>query len=1002
MKKRYVHMLMLLAVCMACLFLFTTEAKAAVEIASGTCGSKLTWVLDDSGTLTVSGQGSMYGYAENGEPWHDYCSQIKYLVIEEGVTSIGSYAFWCCEFQEIHIPSTLVVVGDHAFNVLPNVKIHIADLSSWCKIRYHGNWSRMTILGKGLFLSGNLLRQFVVPEDINEVLAYAFEFVDNMISVVITENVRRLEDSAFEAASALETIVFCGDAPVIDQSCFTGVVATAYYPADNPTWTDDKLQDYGGSLIWVPYTPQDSEFYFAVQPQKTNSYAGTYASLYATAIGEGVTYQWQICQSGSDAWSNIEQDQEGSQVNANSPQLVMKVFEDMDVKIRCVATDQNGNVIISETAELKAISTQCIDSTPILLENAIRYLDEVYIEKYPELGLRTLYGSQSDNIILQNLADLIAQGCETDKEKADAVYNWLVRNISRIEHAPLPIDAFLDRKGDCLGYAELMQDLLRKLGIPTALCTGWCGDMETLTTANIVNEAGHAWCMVYLDGEWALYDPAMYVGGTTDRDFIAKSYYFTDVDWIAPIYDVDYIPRLLKGDLIVAYYNGNYVFVSENGQIIRGVSWDNISWNHDGVGVQIWRYSEQQSKWTPIEGNRADYPREEGYIVQGGCWFYHEEKVFTYDETKLGKQYKWYLYIYENGIVAEYAVIEQNGRYYYGGGLGAHELVIKPEEARIRYSSMSIPVGYCGQVVWPTYLDAYSETHTITWSSDNPEVAVVDQNGNITALKEGTAYITIEVTRNEDGAISVHDGFWIYVDATQTEPDYSDANSNHQHTYIPYTTSVCGQFMTCSDKDCADSYWDPAGNGQDHSYDSGKVTLEPTCIHNGTKTYTCTACGSIKTETLEKQAEHTYDNNCDADCNSCGITRAISHTWDNDCDGECNICGETRTTPDHVWGEGYLVREPDCTTNGSMGYACSVCGISKTESTPKLNHTPGPEATASKDQICTVCNAVLVHAYGGTEPYVPVDTVWILAGTGIVAAGTTCVILVRRKKNKAA
>ena len=40
-----------------------------------------------------------------------------------------------------------------------------------------------------------------------------------------------------------------------------------------------------------------------------------------------------------------------------------------------------------------------------------------------------------------------------------------------------------------------------------------------------------------------------------------------------------------------------------------------------------------------------------------------------------------------------------------------------------------------------------------------------------------------------------------------------------------------------------------------HSYDSGKVTKKATCTSNGTKTYTCTACGATKTETI-KSAGH--------------------------------------------------------------------------------------------------------------------------------------------------
>lgn len=42
---------------------------------------------------------------------------------------------------------------------------------------------------------------------------------------------------------------------------------------------------------------------------------------------------------------------------------------------------------------------------------------------------------------------------------------------------------------------------------------------------------------------------------------------------------------------------------------------------------------------------------------------------------------------------------------------------------------------------------------------------------------------------------------------------------------------------------------------------------------------------------------HTYDNDCDTECNVCHETRTINHTYDGDCDTECNICHETRTAP---------------------------------------------------------------------------------------------------------
>jgi len=61
-------------------------AVYAVADSSGTCGTDVTWSLDGSGVLTISGTGAMTSH-----PWSE--SQVKQVVIESGVTGISNYAF---------------------------------------------------------------------------------------------------------------------------------------------------------------------------------------------------------------------------------------------------------------------------------------------------------------------------------------------------------------------------------------------------------------------------------------------------------------------------------------------------------------------------------------------------------------------------------------------------------------------------------------------------------------------------------------------------------------------------------------------------------------------------------------------------------------------------------------------------------------------------------------------------------------------------------------------
>lgn len=90
---------------------------------SGTCGNNLTWTLDSSGKLTISGTGDMSDYTHDFEnnirtsPWADYRSMIRSIEIGSGVTSIGSYAFEDTNITSLTIPGSVTAIGDYGVKV---------------------------------------------------------------------------------------------------------------------------------------------------------------------------------------------------------------------------------------------------------------------------------------------------------------------------------------------------------------------------------------------------------------------------------------------------------------------------------------------------------------------------------------------------------------------------------------------------------------------------------------------------------------------------------------------------------------------------------------------------------------------------------------------------------------------------------------------------------------------------------------------------------------------
>ena len=77
--------------------------------------AEITWNLSDDGTLTISGT-DMPNYSTNNQPWKSQKGAIQKVVIENGVTNIGRYAFYACNnLIAVAIPNSVTSIGEYAF-----------------------------------------------------------------------------------------------------------------------------------------------------------------------------------------------------------------------------------------------------------------------------------------------------------------------------------------------------------------------------------------------------------------------------------------------------------------------------------------------------------------------------------------------------------------------------------------------------------------------------------------------------------------------------------------------------------------------------------------------------------------------------------------------------------------------------------------------------------------------------------------------------------------------
>ena len=85
-------------------------------IPNGLCGDSVNWAIQDS-VFVISGTGSMTDYSySNPAPWTAYQNVFNRVVIHEGVTTIGDWAFsTCSNILSVTLPNTLTSIGERAF-----------------------------------------------------------------------------------------------------------------------------------------------------------------------------------------------------------------------------------------------------------------------------------------------------------------------------------------------------------------------------------------------------------------------------------------------------------------------------------------------------------------------------------------------------------------------------------------------------------------------------------------------------------------------------------------------------------------------------------------------------------------------------------------------------------------------------------------------------------------------------------------------------------------------
>lgn len=229
MKKKILSIF--LAFCL--IFSLLPMGASADEARSGTCGDDLTWVLDGDGTLTISGTGKMYDYDasdyKTAAPWIQDIYKIKSVVIEDGVTSIGSQAFYQLEgypnITKVTIPSSVESIGGSAFaRCTALTEISIAN--------------GVKSIGGSAFRSCRKLVSITLPDSVEKLGDYAFYGCEKLTSVALSRSMTEIGERTFAFCYDLQRVSIPKNVTKIYHNAFSycSKIAEIAYGGTKEAW----------------------------------------------------------------------------------------------------------------------------------------------------------------------------------------------------------------------------------------------------------------------------------------------------------------------------------------------------------------------------------------------------------------------------------------------------------------------------------------------------------------------------------------------------------------------------------------------------------------------------------------------------------------------------------------------------------------------------------------------------------------------------------------------
>lgn len=216
--KKHITAILLSAMLILQMIPISVFAENSTIIYQGFCGDDLSFTIDNNYTLTISGTGDMDHFNSHlHQKWSSYRERVKTIVIEEGVTSIGKYAFeGFTALKSVQLPSTLTHIYYEAFYdctaltdlTLPDglTEIHNYCFTGCTSLTSINIPDSVTYLGGNAFSDCTSLANLKLSNQLQQIPYEAFKNCSSLTSLIIPDSVLNLETGAFAGCDSLTTV----------------------------------------------------------------------------------------------------------------------------------------------------------------------------------------------------------------------------------------------------------------------------------------------------------------------------------------------------------------------------------------------------------------------------------------------------------------------------------------------------------------------------------------------------------------------------------------------------------------------------------------------------------------------------------------------------------------------------------------------------------------------------------------------------------------------------